>query len=109
MRSNASFFTKAAGLWSHLPVIPPTVPRRLLTPSDLQPRSRKMPSGPGRRKRAQMEELTSVESLRHDDPWDCQFGLPPQTDPPGTTPMVRQYGSPMERLGFVEEVASPPH
>ena len=22
---------------------------------------------------------------RH-DPWDCQYGLPPQTDPPGTTP-----------------------
>ena len=32
--------------------------------------------------------------------WNCQDGLPPQTDPQSTTPgLIGIYGSPMECLG----------
>ena len=38
----------------------------------------------------------------HHTPWDWQSGLPPQTDPPGTTPgrfSAVRPGSPMECMG----------
>ena len=45
-----------------------------------------------------VQYVSNTQTRRPD--WDCQFGLPPQTDPPGTTTPIdlQSYGSPMGRV-----------